>query len=346
MLAAFAVAAVLSARDPDLYYRIAQEDELVEWGSAWAFLLASLLHLALALRCRPLQAWFSLGVAAFCLFVAGEEVSWGQRLVGYRPPAYFLEHNFQQELNVHNVVDKELRKAALTAVIAGYGLLLPLLGWAAPRLTGRLGVWPPPAALAPAFLATLIFYLQYPLDFSGEWVELALGLGFLFSGALLLTAGEQTPGLLSGPTPSVLVSLAVVALLAVATEHWTREREASRPELVDLARLETEALGADLAEGEGTRCGLHKRLYTFRAAYRADQLAAGRFAALTQRGLPEDRARFFLDPWNSPYWIRSTCDGKADRRATLVYSFGPNRRRDSGPWQLEGDDVGSVVASR
>ena len=62
----------------------------------------------------------------FCFIVAMEEISWGQRLLGYRPPAYFLEYNYQQEFNFHNVVETDYRKLALTLVIAGYGIVLPL----------------------------------------------------------------------------------------------------------------------------------------------------------------------------------------------------------------------------
>ena len=71
------------------------------------------------------------------------------------------------------------------------------------------------------------------------------------------------------------------------------------------------------------------------------QLLEGQFAALKLQGLPEERADYFLDPWNSPYWIRHRCS--SERQRIVVYSFGPNRRRDSGPWEPGGDDIGSVI---
>ena len=47
-----------------------------------------------------------------------------------------------------------------------------------------------------------------------------------------------------------------------------------------------------------------------------------------------------LDPWNLPYWVRDTCDDFRGRRVVFIYSFGPNRSRDSTPWEILGDDVG------
>ena len=56
------------------------------------------------------------------------------------------------------------------------------------------------------------------------------------------------------------------------------------------------------------------------------------------------RAGYLLDPWNSPYWIRHKCpQGGGRRRAVFVYSFGPNRRRDSTAWEIRGDDLGVTI---
>jgi hypothetical protein len=64
---------------------------------------------------------------------------------------------------------------------------------------------------------------------------------------------------------------------------------------------------------------------------------------LTAQGLPKARAEYFLDPWNSPYWIRAQCSKDRSRVSVYVYSFGPNRRRDSDLWQIVDDDVGAYV---
>jgi hypothetical protein len=36
---------------------------------------------------------------------------------------------------------------------------------------------------------------------------------------------------------------------------------------------------------------------------------------------------------------------KATRRIIFLYSAGPNRRRDTTPWEIRGDDIGTVIPS-
>ena len=92
------------------------------------------------------------------------------------------------------------------------------------------------------------------------------------------------------------------------------------------------------------KCGLHKRLYTFKEQYDQDYLLEGAYSRLQAQGLPEARAEYFLDPWNSPYWLRSRCSKDRSRIAIFVYSFGPNRRRDSNRWEIVDDDIGAYIA--
>ena len=119
----------LSVLNPDAYYRHVQEDQPLEWSTFWGFVLASVFFLRAAYlqRAKRPLPWFYVGVAAFCVVVAMEEISWGQRVFGYSPPRYFLEKNYQQEFNLHNVMARSLRKQLLGAILIGYGLLLPLL---------------------------------------------------------------------------------------------------------------------------------------------------------------------------------------------------------------------------
>lgn len=347
-LATLAGAAALHAWAPDLYYLSVQEDEALEWASFWAFLLAAAASAASALGRPKLSGrgrWFPLAVAGFCLFVAMEEVSWGQRLLGYRPPAYFLARNYQQELNLHNVVASRYRELALEAVIAGYGIALPLAALV-PRLASpltRLGVVAPPAGLVPCFFGALVAYLWYPWKYTGEWVEFLLGLGFLFA-AVLRPGRSGDAGAAPGRLLPVAAGWLAVVGLGGATAATFRLERSARPEALETARVELEMLRRDFEGGAvPTNCGLHKRLYTYVEEYRRTDLREGRFARLTAEGLDGARAEFFLDPWNSPYWILHTCSADRTRRTSFVYSFGSNRRRDSTPWELRPDDVGAHV---
>ena len=293
--------------------------------------------------------WFLLGVGAFCGWVAMEEISWGQRVLAYRPPVYFLENNFQQELNFHNVISTKLRKLALKTVILGYGVVLPLLALIpdVKKFFARAAVVVPPMSLIPSFFATYWLYQEYPWSFTGEWVELMLGLGFLFAAiaaALTFRGDDESKGRLPRGLVPIFASWLLVIGVGVANAYLQRNMRGATPELIETTRGELEALKRDFLSGDvGTKCNRHRRLYTFMERYDEDALLEGEFAALTTQGLPQERAEYFLDPWNYPYWIRDRCDSDADRRIVFVYSFGPNRRRESSRWEILGDDVGAIV---
>ncbi|MFD2967837.1 hypothetical protein [Sphingobacterium bambusae] len=72
-------------------------------------------------------------IALFSFFVAGEEISWGQRIFQIESSDFFKQHNTQAETNLHNMVigDKKVNKVVfsqlLTVGVAAYLLILPLL---------------------------------------------------------------------------------------------------------------------------------------------------------------------------------------------------------------------------
>jgi hypothetical protein len=346
------VAWQLALGDPATYARSVQEDGALEWGTFWSFLLAGGAGLVAAHRARSVssrRAIFLACVAGFCLFVAFEEISWGQRLLGYRSPLYFLEHNAQQELNLHNIVEGDLRQALFLAIVIGFGVLLPLINaWdSLRRPLRRLGIVAPDWRLAPAFAATATLYAIYPWSHSGEWAELMLGSAMGFT-ALLESGGQRAPDPLSAigrPLLRVGLYVAVVALLGFGSARGVARSGAGDGELLAAARLELEALREDVGHARTrTRCGLHKRLHSFVEAYGQEHLRSGAFARLQAAGLPFERARFFLDPWESPYWLRHSCSSDRTRRSIFVYSMGPNRKRDSTAWAIAGDDLAGWIS--
>ena len=335
-----AAVTTLARGAPDQFYQLVQEDGVLEWCTFWAFFLAAGVGFAHAFRERTRWPWCVSGLALFCLLVAMEEISWGQRLFAYRPPTYFLEHNFQQEFNLHNVASTAWRKLALTAIIAGYGIALPLL-LRIPTLralASRLGLLTPPLALLPSFIATLVLYLWYPVRFTGEVVELLLG------GCFLLTLLATQAG------PTFAASVAVLGL-GFASTGWLVVPGAA-PELILRTQTELQALDRDLQEiamrrerSFATKCGTHKRLHSFVRKYDVDDLHTLEFGSLNGPGVAPERIEYFLDPWNSPYWIRDKCSKDRSRRTVFVYSFGLNRRRDSSHWEVAGDDLGTYITA-
>jgi hypothetical protein len=90
--------------------------------------------ICLGLLHRPEVGAFRLRVPALvlcalaCLYIAGEEHSWGQHLFHWRTPEYWAALNRQQETNLHNVsplFDKVPRFILETAIVLG-GLGAPL----------------------------------------------------------------------------------------------------------------------------------------------------------------------------------------------------------------------------
>lgn len=111
---------------------------------------------------RWLSAWFGVALLG-CIYVTGEEISWGQHLLGWGTPEYWQAINDQRETNLHNVsswLDQKPRLLMEIGVILG-GLILPALLRRTPEAFPHwLKIIAPPATLgitAAAFLFVKIF---------------------------------------------------------------------------------------------------------------------------------------------------------------------------------------------
>lgn len=332
---------VSERRAPDRYWDAMQEDRVVEWWTALLFLAAGVIALQRAIRQRRLGDAL---VGLFCLFVAGEEVSWGQRLIGYMPPAAFLEHNTQQELNLHNFRDVLGQpKWLLAGILAGYGVLVPVAARVqlGRRALDAVRLTAPPLEATPWFAAAIALLAWYPVEFTGEWVETLAG------GLFLATLGGRAGTV----APTAVVALAAAVVLSLASA-----RRAASPELLACARDEVRALSAELASNATARLRrmrrVHKRVWTaVQDGYiRGD--AARALGGISCRGIDVDatarRRRFLVDPWGTAYWLVAARE-TSETRELVVYSFGPNRRRDGEAGLGGGDDIAAraeLAASR
>jgi len=69
-------------------------------------------------------------MALFYLVCAGEEISWGQRTLGFATPESMVEANEQGEFNLHNLGFRDFRPiAVVSAYMKLFGIALPLLLW-------------------------------------------------------------------------------------------------------------------------------------------------------------------------------------------------------------------------
>ncbi len=126
---------------------------------ALAFVLAVRMLWQRPVREQPwLFGW--IGVAALgCLYIAGEEASWGQHYVGWVTPEGWLALNDQGETNLHNVsswFDQKPRQILEAGVVVG-GIVVPIYGYFRPKLRRAWFaiILPPAIGLPTALLAEI-----------------------------------------------------------------------------------------------------------------------------------------------------------------------------------------------
>ncbi len=114
-----------------------KEDGLVEWITVLGLLSGSIVCFRRFMKLfRQKSRWFlfiTFFLALFLFFAAGEEISWGQRVIGIETPEYFQKNNAQQETNLHNLVvggvklNKLLFSIVLVSVMGIYLVVVPIL---------------------------------------------------------------------------------------------------------------------------------------------------------------------------------------------------------------------------
>ena len=114
-----------------------KEDNLVEWLTVAGLLLASFVSFSRFVRLFKYRNWWFLTVTFLLgtlLFIAaGEEISWGQRILGIESSEYFQKNNAQGETNLHNLVvngvkiNKLIFSTLLSVALAIYLILLPVI---------------------------------------------------------------------------------------------------------------------------------------------------------------------------------------------------------------------------
>lgn len=109
-----------------------------------------------------LFAWVAL--AALCqMYVAGEELSWGQHLFGWTTPETWSVVNDQDETNLHNTsdwLDQKPRALLMISVLVG-GLIVPFVAARRPEaIPSHLRILLPDTRFAPVALMVLTVRLS------------------------------------------------------------------------------------------------------------------------------------------------------------------------------------------
>lgn len=97
-----------------------------------------------------------------CIYIAGEEISWGQHFVEWTTPEFWSRINDQNETNLHNTsswLDQKPRIILLIGILTG-GLVFPLLERFRPEaLPARFRMIYPAASLS--FLAFCVLTVEF-----------------------------------------------------------------------------------------------------------------------------------------------------------------------------------------
>ncbi len=176
----------LAVAAPSFYDVLTREDYWVEYLTMVWFLLTGIVLFATALaeRSPVRRGVYIVGAVAF-LFAAGEEISWGQRIVGFDTPGLLLVWNESREFNAHNIsnitFDRAYREGTLLlCMVTGAAFFC--------RKDALLGIPLPSILLALCFLAVLVM-LPHRLEALGAPVfEVASFITNQGKGLLLLFA--------------------------------------------------------------------------------------------------------------------------------------------------------------
>ncbi len=204
--------------DPYLADDLAQEDYIVENVTAAAALIAAVLVVLAAftpsLRGDRLTFVTALAVGLGFFIIAGEEISWGQRIFNRESNEFFLEHNIQGETNFHNL-HTHLFMAVFHVGLFVILIVAPIFKDATAKLLerlrlGKLIVFLPRQWLAVVYASSIGFITLDP-TYLHYWVIILItipALGYLF----MRTA--RTDAL---RVPIMLTTVTIFAAIAATT---------------------------------------------------------------------------------------------------------------------------------
>ena len=187
---------------PNAYTHLIQEDSSMEYAQALFYFLSSMLSClisAVSLKNKLALHGILYGVLTIgLLFISLEEISWGQRVFDIENPAYFEQHNVQNEVSFHNLDTVQPLLHNIYILLGAYGafawlFVLPLASRAKLKCHHIFNFVVPDWFVSSYFIFVFLIYtlLEYiARPYAGgflvwrdqEPVELLLSLGFfLFS---------------------------------------------------------------------------------------------------------------------------------------------------------------------
>jgi tetratricopeptide (TPR) repeat protein len=177
---------------PGIYVISTYEDLYGEWAQTYGFLATFVFSTLISLNKSHPQRWFFVLLAAAGFYVFMEEISWGQRIIGFDTPNFFHDNSYQDEANLHNLLTGPVdsrSKTILTYLVAtglvAYGVLFPI----ALQIKYKPALWlsrmriaaAPPLPLMPAFAVAAVLEVELFSFNEAEVAELLVAWALAFT---------------------------------------------------------------------------------------------------------------------------------------------------------------------
>ncbi len=167
------------------------EDGIAEWLTFVGLLACAVIAVTrfflLRKRKEKLFLIFLLLTALVFLFGAGEEISWGQRIFGIESGEFFIDHNTQGEINIHNLVfggvklNKLIFSLVLSVCVFLFLFVLPVLYRKSEKIKRFVGMSAVPVPRNVQVIAyVLLFVVIAVIRDSRKWELLEMGGALLF----------------------------------------------------------------------------------------------------------------------------------------------------------------------
>ncbi|MCZ6835719.1 MAG: hypothetical protein O7G85_08095, partial [Planctomycetota bacterium] len=184
----------MASNDEQMFEEVyVKEDGLIEWLTVLGFAIGSLVCFRRVFTLRSSHSMLFLGLSMMLglafLFVAGEEISWGQRLLNVESADFFRDHNAQEETNLHNLevggvkLNKLIFSKGIAVLMVLYFAVLAPLYSKKPRIAKWVDSLGIPIPKLHQSIACLIMLLitQLMVDSSNRGELAEFGGAFLFT---------------------------------------------------------------------------------------------------------------------------------------------------------------------
>jgi len=122
---------------PAVFWRESQvEDGIFEWFTFWAALAATILFIVKGSKSGSMLMFM---LAFVWLVFGGEEISWGQRVFGWETTGAMESLNYQNETNLHNIINPMLVYLFPLALLTLWLGLTSCANFISRFLPGRMG---------------------------------------------------------------------------------------------------------------------------------------------------------------------------------------------------------------